>query len=130
PPPPPRAQPLRLPVEAAVLGENGATLPPLDSELAKRVAAAVAKGGDAPPAVDFRAMALYPETQRRAGVSGEAKVRFTISATGYPENVRPWTSSAPEFGRAAVESVKQWRFIPAIKDGNAVSTFVELTLTF
>ncbi|MCX6956433.1 MAG: energy transducer TonB, partial [Verrucomicrobia bacterium] len=139
PPPPPRVQALRLPTEAALLatgadGAGGATPPPSDTELAERVTAAVAdavaKGVGAQPVVVYRATARYPEAQRRAGIPGEAKVRFTINAAGQPEGVREAGSTVPDFAKAAIESVKQWRFIPGIREGKPVSTLVELTLTF
>ena len=91
---------------------------------------AAAKGVGAQPVVVYRATATYPVAQRRAGIAGEAKVRFTIDASGHPENVREASSTVPDFAKAAVDSVKQWRFIPGIRDGKPVSTLVELTLAF
>lgn len=143
PPVPPRVQPVRLATETAILGAEGEIVRSDgtrasgawdDGQLVERVATAVAevaaRGGETQPAVIYRAPAHYPEAQRRAGVLGEARVRFTVQTNGHPGKVRAVNSTVPDFGAAAEASVQQWRFVPGIKDGKAVSTLVEFVLTF
>lgn len=131
---PPRVQALRLPEEAAIFTPTEEMKHGMaDGELADRVVAAVANataGGETPPVVIYRAVAVYPEAQRRFGIAGSARVELTVNETGHPEKVRERNSTVPDFGKAAVECVKQWRFLPAIKDGKPVSTLIEVPLTF
>ncbi len=138
-----RVQPVRLATEAAILGVEGEIVRADgtrgggvwdDGQLAERVAAAVAevvaRGGETQPTVVYRAVARYPEAQRRVGVAGEARVRFTVQTNGHPGKVNAVDATVPDFGVAAEACVQQWRFIPGIKDGKAMSTLVELVLTF
>ena len=144
PPAGPKVPPVSLPTEAAIpvptgaMGRLGAARAggvPDEAQWAERVAAAVAAaasrgGAELQPTVSYRVAARYPEAQRKAGVAGEARVRFMIEANGHPGKVRAVAATVPDFGAAAAECVQQWRFIPGIKEGKAVSTLVEMTLTF
>ena len=63
---------------------------------------------------------VYPARALRAETEGRAAVSFEIDAQGIPQNIAVQSASAAEFGEAAVEAVKSWRFRPATVGGKPV----------
>lgn len=53
---------------------------------------------------------LYPSTQ--AGAQGHARISLKIHNDGTVSDVKALTATQPEFGEAAVNAAKQWRFKP------------------
>jgi protein TonB len=113
---------------------------------ARRTAAAAAKPAAAPvaapaaPPAPVAATSLkrtktvapdFPESARRKGVSGWVEVVFTVTPKGTVADAEV-RSSSPEdvFDDAAIKAVKQWRFEPATKDGQPVSTRTMIRLKF
>lgn len=73
----------------------------------------------------------YPSSARRRRVEGTATVRAEISPGGECLRAELKTSSGAEtLDQAALEAVKKWRFTPAKRDGQAVSAWVEVPITF
>jgi TonB family protein len=98
----------------------------LDRMVAKRVAgvqAAAAKPffGPGPE---------YPAKLAKAGIRGTASVRFRIGINGAVLDPEVANASDPAFGEAALAAVRQWRFLPGIKDGRPVETEAELPFEF
>jgi TonB family protein len=98
----------------------------IDQMVAKRIAAVVNAGPKRFTGPD----PAYPETQFREGISGDASIKFRIGTRG--EVLEPSVSHAsdPAFGQAALDAVKQWRFIPKMRDGHPVEATVEVPLAF
>jgi TonB family protein len=61
-------------------------------------------------------------------LDGRVQVRVVIDETGMVTKVRAIRSSKKMFEDAALESVRQWKFGPAVSDGRAVSACVDITL--
>ncbi len=60
----------------------------------------------------------YPAQARAAGIEGEVWVQYDIDAQGQVQNARVLSAEPPDlFDAAALETVRSWRFRPAIKDG-------------
>ncbi len=57
-----------------------------------------------------QAMPEYPARWRAEGVTGEARLRFTVSATGELSQLRVVAASQKEFGEAALAAVKTWTY--------------------
>lgn len=72
----------------------------------------------------------YPEDKRLAGTSGEAVVQFRVGPNGVPQSITVAQVSDPAFAPAAEECVRQWRFLPTVRDGAPTSTLVELPVRF
>jgi protein TonB len=74
---------------------------------------------------------VYPQSALRSHQSGWAVVAFSIDPNGRTSDVHV-TSSQPRhvFDRAAVEAVTRYRFTPAMKNGEAVSTTREQRIEF
>ena len=73
----------------------------------------------------------YPESARRRNVSGWVEVVFTVTPRGTVDDAEVRSSSPEEvFDDAALRAVRQWRFEPATKDGEAVATRTMVRLKF
>jgi len=72
----------------------------------------------------------YPNEARRAGVEGQVILSLKIDETGKVVGAR--VLSGPGYGldEAALSAVRRFRFKPAIKNGEAVSTEIKYTYTF
>lgn len=70
-------------------------------------------------------MPLYPETARRARISGVVRLSATITETGTIERLRV-LEGHPLLVQAALEAVMQWRYRPTILNG--VPVMVDTTI--
>jgi protein TonB len=86
-------------------------------------------------AIDLpRTRAVAPDYPTQAfinGTEGWVDVDFTITAEGVPENLRVRDSSPRRtFDRAALDSVRQWRFVPIRDNGAPVERRATLRVRF
>ena len=72
----------------------------------------------------------YPAQLRQAKVAGEAVIQLTISPNGRVLEPRVLRASDPAFGEAALAVARQWRFLPKVSGGHAVSTQAEIPFLF
>jgi TonB family protein len=72
----------------------------------------------------------YPEALVKQGTGGSATVRFTIGPNGAVSDPAVSEASQPEFGEAAMEAIRQWRFLPMVKDGVPVPTLATMPFVF
>ena len=73
---------------------------------------------------------VYPPEAVDKKLEGRVQVRFVIDETGAVTKARAVHSSNPVFEAAAVQSVRQWRFEPAIADGRPVAKCMDVLLPF
>ena len=67
----------------------------------------------------------------RAGDEGTVLVRAQIDASGKPGNVElAQRSRSRDLDRAALAAVRKWTFEPAIRDGKAVASTVQVPVDF
>ena len=104
--------------------------PPLDGELRERIAEALAATSGRSLTVAHRARPHFPEELRRAGRGGEVLLQFQVDAEGHPKAIRVAQASDAALASAAEECLRQWRFIPTIRDRHAVATEVEVPVRF
>jgi protein TonB len=85
---------------------------------------------DSEPQVMSEVKIPYPEEARRAGVEGTVTLSITIDPDG--KVVAAKVISGPGYGldEAAREAIKRFRFKPAIKGGEKVSTEMRYAYTF
>jgi periplasmic protein TonB len=86
---------------------------------------------DTPPkAKSPRATPLYPFSLKKAGIQGEAIIRFVVDVSGSVRDVEVVSANHPAFGRAAADAVAKWRFQPGIKNGQPVNTRMQIPIGF
>lgn len=67
----------------------------------------------------------------RPGFAGSVvELEFIVDRTGKPTDVVVKSSSDRELGLLVVDAVKQWRFTPAVRNGEPVATKVALPVRF
>lgn len=72
----------------------------------------------------------YPSQLKRDGVSGMVVVSLVVETDGSVTEVEVKKSTNAEFEGPAVDAVKNWKFKPAKKDGEAIRSKVALPLKF
>ena len=116
PPPPPPPPPLSQDDWAAKFMVDGKT--PV------RLGAAVA-----PPRGRTDVKAAYPEVAMNAGVQGEVVVDAVIDTAGNVTSTRV-VKSIPLLDQAALDAIKQWKFVPAMLNGAPTPVVVTMTVNF
>jgi protein TonB len=73
----------------------------------------------------------YPAQSRRLGEEGRVLLRVLVSEKGNAETVEIEAGSSFErLDRAALETVKKWRFIPAKRNNQPISAYVIVPIKF
>ncbi len=85
---------------------------------------------DRDPEVDAEFKIPYPDEARRAGVEGTVRLKIVVDNEGRVVDVK--LLNGPGFGlnEAAREAIKRFKFKPAIKGGESVSTSMVYNYTF
>lgn len=147
PPPKPQAKPAPIPKKtmAAPLPEPAAAVSPPPAAAAP-IAAAPPKTAGKPAesakpasleAPNFNAAYLhnpaprYPAVSRRLGEEGRVLLRVEVTEQGSPASVSLHAScGSSRLDQAALEAVRQWRFVPAKRDGRNVNAVVIVPVKF
>jgi protein TonB len=98
----------------------------LDEFIAKKAAGRP----DGPPAPFVCPAPAYPSAMAKKKVHGHVVVKVRIRPTGAVLDPTIVEASDPAFGEAAVEALRVWRFIPAIKNGHPVEITANMPLDF
>jgi TonB family protein len=82
-----------------------------------------------PAALLTRVNPPYPFMARQLGISGVVLMIVTIAKDGSVSEVRV-TAGAMQLRQAATEAVKQWRYKPAMLNGQAIESSAEVKVNF
>ena len=145
PAPPPPSQPiLTVPESAAPVAESALAKPNAEPPGVATARAATPSptpqaSGDAvatAPA-SFNAAYLrnpaprYPLVARRNGVEGTVRVKVLVTSDGRPAQVQlDQTSGSSALDAAALEAVREWRFVPARRGEERIESWVEFPVVF
>ncbi|MCP3964325.1 MAG: energy transducer TonB [bacterium] len=83
-----------------------------------------------PPLVIEATPATYPREARQEEVEGVVLVKTIIEKDGKVSDVRVLEGLPHGLSEAAVEAIKQWRFEPALMDGEPIAVYYDLTVNF
>jgi protein TonB len=72
----------------------------------------------------------YPEELRATGAPGEVLVRALITREGVPTNFEVLKASHALFAESALKTLPQWRFKPAMRNGEPIEVTFVITVTF
>jgi TonB family protein len=78
----------------------------------------------------FQARPRYPFALRKAGVSGEGVVSFTVRTDGSVGDAVVVRATDAQFGDAAVEAILKWKFRPAKVNGTPVNCRMTVPIVF
>ena len=85
---------------------------------------------NAMPKFFFGPVPVYPAALEKANLKGQAIVSVRIEQNGEVFDPSVKSATDPAFGEAALRAVKQWRFLPRVKDGYPVATKVDVPIVF
>lgn len=83
-----------------------------------------------PPRAVEKAAPTYPEEARKIRLQGVVIVQVVIEKDGSVSRTRILKGLHPTLDEAAVEAIRQWRFEPALLDGEPVAVQYHLTINF
>ncbi|MDP1864498.1 MAG: energy transducer TonB [Thiobacillus sp.] len=73
----------------------------------------------------------YPSASRRMGEEGEVRLRVQIDTAGQAQQIEVYRSSGfPRLDQAALDTVKQWRFVPARQGDQPIPAWVIVPIQF
>ena len=78
----------------------------------------------------YRVEPEYPEDARARKIEGSVLLGLTIDHDGNPQSIQVKRSLDPSLDKAAVEALRKWRFLPAMKDGQVVSMWITVEVYF
>ena len=82
------------------------------------------------PQLIHRVDPVYPERARRAGIEGVVVLKIKTDEDG---NVISWVimrSESTMLNQAAIEAVRQWKYLPVFIEGNFIPLVTTVTVTF
>jgi protein TonB len=73
----------------------------------------------------------YPQSAQRKGIQGKVMLNVVVKADGTPAKVQVYNSSGfSVLDEAALEAVRQWKFVPARRGGEFVQASVVVPVDF
>jgi TonB family protein len=88
-------------------------------------------GGDVkPPKVIHYVEPEFSSASKEAFVEGVVRLKTTVTPDGLPSDIEVTKGLNADEDRTAVEAVKQWRFQPGTKSGEAVHVRVSIEIAF
>ncbi len=76
----------------------------------------------------YRPLPEIPEALRRRAVELVAVARFRVAADGSAEVELIEPTPDPGLNRALLETLKKWRFFPAMEDGKPVASSIDIRI--
>ncbi len=87
-------------------------------------------GGVSAPRIIYQTDPEYSEEARKAKYSGVVVLWLIVGPDGRPRDMRVSRSLGMGLDEKALEAVKQWRFEPALKDGQPVAVQISVEVNF
>jgi TonB family protein len=86
--------------------------------------------GVTPPRVIHSPDPEYSQEARNARYQGTCVLRMVVGSDGRPRDIKIVSAVGHGLDEKAVESVRQWRFHPATRNGEPVATQISVEVTF
>jgi len=117
---PRRAAPSAPPVAAVPAPQSPVPAPP--------VASAPPSGGNMGARALYQPLPEIPEDLRRRAIDLVAVARFRVSANGTAEVELIEPTPDPSLNRALMETLRKWRFFPAMEAGKPIASVVDIRI--
>jgi periplasmic protein TonB len=82
------------------------------------------------PRVIYQTDPEFSEEARKAKYQGTCVLGVVVDASGRPTNIRVLSALGMGLDEKAIESVKNWKFEPGLKDGHAVAVEIAVEVDF
>lgn len=87
-------------------------------------------GNVVPPKLVYKVEPEYPEDARSRGIHGEVVITAVISTQGTVLSPGVFQNPDMELTKAAIKAVREWRYQPALLNGEPVETVTTITVNF
>jgi periplasmic protein TonB len=77
-----------------------------------------------------RSFPVYPFELKRKGVSGQVTLVFIVDTKGKPTQIQVSSATNKQFINPALDALEEWKFSPAMKDGQPVACFMVQPFVF
>lgn len=101
---------------------------PVMQRIVLRSAATATESGSSIPEAIYRVNPTYPRGAKERKVSGEVKLDVIIGTNGSVVSAMQSSSPDEELTQAAIEAVKQWRFVPDAAGERKAEVIIHFTL--
>jgi protein TonB len=85
---------------------------------------------DQQPVIESQVAPTFPSVMRKARIDGKVLIVLLVDTSGNPQQVQVEQATHPLFADAALTAVRKWKFKPATKGGQAVTTSLTLPIEF
>jgi len=85
--------------------------------------------GVTPPRISKQVNPRYP-TDRGVRATGSVIIGLVVSSKGLPKDPHIIKGLDKDLDQSALDAVKEWRFVPAQKDGKPVAVRISLQIQF
>lgn len=72
----------------------------------------------------------FPDVMMRVRIDGKAIIDLLVDTSGKPQQVQCEEATHPLFAESAIKAVKRWRFKPAMKGGQPVTSNLTIPIEF
>jgi len=83
-----------------------------------------------PPKAKYSEAPEYPRNARGSGKEGTVVLSVVVGNDGRPRDPRIARSVSPELDQAAIDTLRKWKFSPAIKDRTPVPYLITVQMLF
>jgi TonB family protein len=87
-------------------------------------------GGVSPPRPIYQPEPEFSEEARKAKYQGVCTLALVVGTDGRPSNIRVQNSLGMGLDEKAIETVRTWKFEPAMKDGHPVRVEIAVEVDF
>ena len=87
-------------------------------------------GGVSAPSILYKREPSYSEEARKAKISGNVVLSVVVTPEGVPRDIKVIRTIGYGLDDKAIESVKNWRFKPGMKDGKPVAVMAQIEVSF
>lgn len=102
----------------------------IEAAIAEMVRKKIENVDNAPARPFFGPGPVFPKSLRKSVRQGKAVLKLAIDPAGAVSEPSVVEASAPEFGTAALEAVRQWRFLPKVANGQPVPSVIKMPFDF
>jgi len=99
-------------------------------QLSRMIAQRIAGVKAARPTPFFGSTPEYPGSLRPSGIKGEVVVAVRVTPQGGVLDPVVERATNPAFAEAALKAVREWRFLPCVREGRAVESQVRIPFDF
>lgn len=85
---------------------------------------------DRGPRATYSPDPVYPDKARKNKISGTVVLSLTVGTDGLPHDINVEKKLGYGLDEKALEAVQQWKFQPALKDGQPFEKRIEVTVSF